>query len=487
MSALISAAVKRLVTQLATSFGAAAIGWVQAGAGAVLRTLQSKLRELVGVSITDYGADASLPDNTTAIQNALNTGRWVIVPPAPTPYITRKIMPAFDGQKMYGAGKDSCLQFKTGEVGEMFNSDGKAVRLSNIRIFGGDDSGKSSGAIPEPIAASVNDRTGLLLDFETDTVLDCVIVHGFKNRGIKPRNAVAARNAGFVIQGSHVYNCWAGLDAGPNVAEYLRANGNTFNGNQLGLICSSGNVNVNGGVIGDNYINVRVLGTAIPNNAHGSVVGVLMNHATLYAIECIDVTNGFLFSACNIFYGDIGLLRSSGVSIVDGIIDWRSMIFEGGGRNIVARNFMPQGDLAGALQNSVLPNRNGNASNVDFFENYNTAGLAPRNRRILKAGLADFVAGDQVIAHFGETGIMETAGLSLSSDGGLGVFKLRAMNAGVLATEPTLQIDRATGRITKLRLGLSYVNAVNDAAAATAGVAIGETYRNGNALLVRLV
>lgn len=60
-----------LVT-LATSAGATLVGWVQAGAAAVLRTIQAKLRE-VQVSSMDYGTvgNGSTTDDTLALQALL--------------------------------------------------------------------------------------------------------------------------------------------------------------------------------------------------------------------------------------------------------------------------------------------------------------------------------------------------------------------------------------------------------------------------------
>lgn len=61
---------------LAAPGGAALIGWVQSGAGAVARLAQDKLRERV--SVQDFGAVGDgFADDTAAIQAALNTGKSV--------------------------------------------------------------------------------------------------------------------------------------------------------------------------------------------------------------------------------------------------------------------------------------------------------------------------------------------------------------------------------------------------------------------------
>ena len=69
--------VGRWLVDLATSAGSTFIGFIQAGAGAVLRSLQSKSRDFVNVK--DFGAvcdDAT--DDRAAIQAALNSGAMLV-------------------------------------------------------------------------------------------------------------------------------------------------------------------------------------------------------------------------------------------------------------------------------------------------------------------------------------------------------------------------------------------------------------------------
>jgi hypothetical protein len=55
---------------LAASGGSSLVGFLQAGSGAVVRTAQSKMRDVV--SVLDFGADPTgIADSTTAIQNAI--------------------------------------------------------------------------------------------------------------------------------------------------------------------------------------------------------------------------------------------------------------------------------------------------------------------------------------------------------------------------------------------------------------------------------
>jgi lysophospholipase L1-like esterase len=67
------------LNQFITSVGASLVGWIQSGAGAVLRLVQDKLRERV--SVKDFGADSTgVANSSTAFSNAGNAASTVIVP-----------------------------------------------------------------------------------------------------------------------------------------------------------------------------------------------------------------------------------------------------------------------------------------------------------------------------------------------------------------------------------------------------------------------
>lgn len=93
-------------TALAASGGSALVGFIQSGAGAVARTLQTKVREYP-VSPEDFGAVADgVTDDSTPIQEALDTGRPVLFQ-GDTYYIgTTTLKVKFSNQQIIGNGAE---------------------------------------------------------------------------------------------------------------------------------------------------------------------------------------------------------------------------------------------------------------------------------------------------------------------------------------------------------------------------------------------
>jgi hypothetical protein len=77
------------------------ISFLQAGTGAVVRTGQAKYRDFV--SVLDFGAVGNgVTDDTTAIQNALGTGKNVYLPPGNYLVSNPGLSMVSNGQRMYG-------------------------------------------------------------------------------------------------------------------------------------------------------------------------------------------------------------------------------------------------------------------------------------------------------------------------------------------------------------------------------------------------
>lgn len=97
---------------LEASSGSNRIGFIQAGTGAVARTVQSKLRDTV--SVFDFGAVGNgSTDDTVAIQNALNTGKAVMIPGGGYSYKITSALEPVSGQLVMGDGLPTVRQYTT--------------------------------------------------------------------------------------------------------------------------------------------------------------------------------------------------------------------------------------------------------------------------------------------------------------------------------------------------------------------------------------
>ncbi|MES2320174.1 MAG: right-handed parallel beta-helix repeat-containing protein [Pseudomonadota bacterium] len=100
---------------LASVLGSSLIGFLQAGLGAILRTLQDKARE--SVSILDFGAVGGGADDTLAFEKALATGKKVLIPIGTWSVLNVALT---DLAHLYGEGWGSIVKMLAGAAGGDF-------------------------------------------------------------------------------------------------------------------------------------------------------------------------------------------------------------------------------------------------------------------------------------------------------------------------------------------------------------------------------
>ena len=191
-----------VLAALANSTGSSLIGFIQAGSGAVARTVQSKLRD--AISVTDFGAVGDgVTDDTTAIQNALtlagsgagNTNK-VVVPPG-----------AYNFTQLTMADANVELHLELGA------SIRPQVALQKAIIVTGDNCAITGlGSITSP---AVFDAANMRTTYSTIWVEDCL---GFRADGISlinvPRagiyfeDATQAMITNIVIEGGYPYSSY---------------------------------------------------------------------------------------------------------------------------------------------------------------------------------------------------------------------------------------------------------------------------------------
>jgi hypothetical protein len=175
---------------LAASGGSSLIGFLQAGSGAVARTLQSKGRETI--SVTDFGAStgASASANVTAFGLALAAaaGKALYVPGGGT-YNINDTLTVPDDTQVYGDGYGSCIKQTAREKNVL--ALGNRCEIEGLRIQG---DGVTTGGV------DFEKNNGVFIDNKQNSRILFCWIHGFEYNGIFCQNTT-----GLTIQGNVIY------------------------------------------------------------------------------------------------------------------------------------------------------------------------------------------------------------------------------------------------------------------------------------------
>ena len=123
------------ITDLPSATGSQYVGFEQSGTGAVLRSAEDKMRDVV--SVLDFGAISVLKpgyatfDSTTAFVDALATGRSVYIPEGT--YLISASLQMQDGQIIYGDGSSqSIIKCKTSTFSGVCLNVGSHCKVSSL-------------------------------------------------------------------------------------------------------------------------------------------------------------------------------------------------------------------------------------------------------------------------------------------------------------------------------------------------------------------
>lgn len=112
------------------SFNASGVNYNPAGTGAVTRTVESKLRDVV--SVKDFGAVGDgVADDTAAIQAAINTGNSVFFPDGT--YKCSGLTQSTNGQRLFASGK---VLLQKNANGVILTCSGTEVELNGLMFYG---------------------------------------------------------------------------------------------------------------------------------------------------------------------------------------------------------------------------------------------------------------------------------------------------------------------------------------------------------------
>lgn len=179
-------------TTLLLGTGSTLVGFIQAGIGAVLRTVRDKLRETV--SVKDFGAIGDgVTDDTAAIQAAINSivAGTVLLPVAT--YLTRALT-LKTGVSLVGAGSGSKLIVKVGTVDFLTGTNLVGVMLADFYI--------------DCSAQTVAGGSGMQINGFQDSMIRGVTVYNAGSFGWLIFNSVRSKYLGNII---NITRKWDGM------------------------------------------------------------------------------------------------------------------------------------------------------------------------------------------------------------------------------------------------------------------------------------
>jgi hypothetical protein len=247
-----------------SSANASDINFIASGSGAVSRTSQDKMRDVV--SVKDFGAVGDgVADDTAAIQAAINTGKAIYIPQGA--YIVGDLNGSSNLQTFYGdGGYKSLLRRKAGATNILVHN-GNFVVFQGITFRGiVTDSNTSlvlNGYDWALLNCNIDTGTGLLLDatnpgafhiqggsFNNDAVSgDCIRIGDpagtvTQNYGRISDIVMSSSGVDLTMYGCGTYSIWGGQIGG------LKSLNGSGGASALGLTISgcriTGNITVNG-------------------------------------------------------------------------------------------------------------------------------------------------------------------------------------------------------------------------------------------------
>lgn len=209
-----------------------------------------------------------------------------------------------------------------------------------------------TGDLVSDPGTSVSSKGFLIQDCANWRVSDPTVknVQGY-GMYVTPGSSTRARGDGGVVTNPKFdANVWGWHDEPGSGSEYCTViNVRAINNAQAGVETAAGNINWIGGHVLDNIRDgFRVLNG--PNNAHGIVNGLNINHNPQYNIMTSQVLNGQSFEGCHIYglgaaQGAIFLDRSKGISFNGGHLDCEVYNYKdsNSGMNMIDGAYCPGG------------------------------------------------------------------------------------------------------------------------------------------------
>ena len=270
---------------------------------------------------TETASDTGKTDMTGPIMSMLNDTGFCHLAPGIF-YVSGNIdMPA--GSSLIGCGENTIIRLLSS------TSAGYCVRASQENVI---ENIRFSGAYSDidVSSATIGSRNGVVFVGNDDGgsptipaakrgIINNCWFDNFSGAGIYCYNSGNSVNQALVVSDCYIHHCAAGINAAYR-SEYMKFTNVITYRCHFGCINDGGN-NVFVGCTFHGIIAFQ-MSPAI-NNGHGSCVGCTFNHIGTWdsdpvkglAIFINNIANGFMFVGCQIWYGNIEIRNSRGVSI----------------------------------------------------------------------------------------------------------------------------------------------------------------------------
>lgn len=311
-----------------------------------------------------YGAVGDgTTDDTTAIQNAINSGFKVRFSAKTYKVNSALTLPS----NAYIQGEKGGTIILAGSQTALFTATSVTnVSIKDLTIYGNaSDVPFVSPDVSAGVVDSANDAVnqvnigstgGIFLSGSNRCKIENCEIRNFSRYGIRLTGGF-----GNNITGCNVHDCYIGVYYDTQ-AEYHYLSNSTIRQNQLGVYCRAGNNIFSNSHLGSNRVGFVL--TSGVNDAHGSIVGCTFNHCSLYSFLSDQVSAGEIITGCQFWYGDLLIRTSRNITISDS--QFRSnILFEG------AFDADPS-QVTGCVfrDGTITQNYNSSTSNVILRNNY---------------------------------------------------------------------------------------------------------------------
>ena len=294
-----------------------------------------------------FGAAADgATDSTEAFNGGLAYGDVLRIPSTAAGFAATGVtVPT--GKSVAGTGRRSVVApFNSGNAPVFHLEDYAAFR--GVRVTGAD--GKASG---------LTNQHGVSINNKSRTIVTEYWADGLGGSAYFVTQIVG-NHQGNTLNNYAFESCNVGVDASVR-GEYQQMGAGSVTLCNTGLRIQGGNFNGVGTVVSDNDIGVHLVAGA--NDAHGQLVGVLLNHNVTRTVLVDAPANGFLFNGCQMFNGGaIELLNCTNVWFRNCVKQAIAVIEDG----CTQCGFQANDFLDGT---NNTPNANGNASEVFYLDN----------------------------------------------------------------------------------------------------------------------